>query len=139
MVKCKSENPDESVEIHARNANLTAVKKGSLGEDRACAYLDSRGIRILERNFRIRGGEIDIIGMDGKFLVFFEVKSLPNGNPDMLAAVLNPKKQQRIIKTAKRWLQKYRQYYYGYIRFDVLAIDVPGLEPVCHIENAFSE
>jgi putative endonuclease len=67
------------------------------------------------------------------------VKALPHGNAEILAHELGIRKQQKIIKTAKCYLEKYRQYKCRAIRFDVLAIDVPGLEPVHHIENAFSE
>ena len=57
----------------------------------------------------------------------------------MLAHELNIRKRQKIIKTAKFYLQKHRQYNCKLIRFDVLALDVPGLEPVHHIVNAFME
>lgn len=118
---------------------LSSHAKGQRGEDRAAAYLLSQGYAIIERNFRVRGGEIDIIAGKDEVLVFVEVKSLPHGNVDMLAAELGPAKQQKILKTAKYYLQNHRQYNYAYIRFDVLALDVPGLEPVRHIANAFSE
>ena len=49
-------------------------KQGAQKEEQVCACLLSRGIRICERNFRCRQGEIDIIGYDGEYLVFFEVK-----------------------------------------------------------------
>lgn len=98
-----------------------------------------KGYTIIERNFHIPSGEIDIIVLKCQILAFVEVKTLPNGSPEMLAAVLNSRKQEKIIKTAKCYLQKHRQYSNKIIRFDVLAIDVPGLEPVHHIVNAFSE
>ena len=117
----------------------STVQKGQEGEDRAVQYLESQGYTIIDRNFRTRGGEIDIIASKDNTLVFVEVKSLPNGNPEILAHELNFRKQEKIIKTAKCYLEKYRQYNSRVIRFDVLAIDVPGLEPVHHIVNAFSE
>lgn len=48
---------------------------GKYGEDLACAYLKKQGYKIIERNFRIRGGEIDIVALDGKTLVYVEVKT----------------------------------------------------------------
>lgn len=48
---------------------------GNRGEDAAVSFLIRRGVQIVERNFRIRGGEIDIIGLDGDTLVFYEVKT----------------------------------------------------------------
>ena len=118
---------------------LSTHQKGVMGEDRASAYLTGNGYIIRDRNFRIRGGEIDIIAEKDGCLVFVEVKSLPHGDIDTLSAELGIRKQQKIIKTAKYYLQNHRQYNYQYIRFDVLALDVAGLEPVYHITNAFSE
>lgn len=112
---------------------------GNYGEDKAARFLETNGYTIIQRNFRTRTGEIDIICQKNDFLVFVEVKTLPNGDLDTLSRVLNLTKQKKIIKTAKYFVQNHRQYSNGYIRFDVLAVDVPGLEPVYHIENAFSE
>ncbi|MDY4901726.1 MAG: YraN family protein [Treponema sp.] len=112
---------------------------GSEGENRASSYLENNGYEILHRNFRLRDGEIDIVASRDDFIVFVEVKTLPGGNAEILAHELNKIKQKKIIKTAKRYLQKYRQYSNKLVRFDVLALDVPGLDPVYHIENAFLE
>ena len=114
-------------------------EKGLDGENRACTYLKENGYEIIERNFRIRGGEIDIICTKDETLYFVEVKSLPKGNLEILSHELNRIKQQKIIKTAKCYLQKNRQYSNRLIQFDVLALDVPALDPVYHISNAFSE
>ncbi len=118
---------------------LSTHEKGVLGEERAVLYLTEHGYSVVDRNFRTRSGEIDIIVQKDDFLVFVEVKSLSHGDIDTLSAELGPRKQQKIIKTAKYYLQNHRQYNYQYIRFDVLALDVAGLEPVYHIINAFSE
>ena len=112
---------------------------GNEGENRAAAYLLSKGFEIIERNWRTKGGEIDIIAYKNDVLVFVEVKTLPNGTLDMIQRELNNQKRQRILKTSKRFLLNHRQYSNSYIRFDVIVIDMPGLEPVYHIENAFSE
>ena len=112
---------------------------GNEGENRAVAYLVSKGFEIIERNWRTNRGEIDIIAYKNDVLVFVEVKTLPNGTLDMIQRELNNQKRQRIIKTSKRFLLKHREYNNSYVRFDVIVIDMPGLEPVYHIENAFSE
>ena len=112
---------------------------GNEGENRAAAYLEEKGFEIIERNWRTNRGEIDIIAVKNDILAFVEVKSLPNGTLDMIQRELNYQKRQRIIKTSKRFLLKHREYNNSYVRFDVIVIDMPGLEPVYHIENAFSE
>ena len=112
---------------------------GDAGENRAVSYLEEKGFKIIERKWRTRTGEIDIIAEKDNCVVFFEVKTLPNGTRDMLLRELNQQKQQRILKTSKRFLLNHRQYNDSYIRFDVIVIDMPGYPPVYHIENAFME
>lgn len=128
---------DSKSKVMDENQNTKRI--GDKGEERACEYLVKKGYSIIERNWRTRTGEIDIIIMKDELLVFVEVKTLPNGTRDMLLKELNYQKQQRILKTSKRFLLKHRQYSNSYVRFDVIVIDMPGFEPVYHIENAFSE
>ena len=119
---------------------INSTKKvGNAGEDRACEYLVENGYSVIERNWRTRTGEIDIIAQKDEFLVFVEVKTLPNSTLDMLESVLNQEKRKRIVKTSKRFLINHRQYSNSYIRYDVIILDMQGLPPVYHIENAFSE
>ena len=112
---------------------------GQEGEERASKYLMENGYCIVERNFRTKYGEIDIIVKKAETVVFVEVKTMPNATSDMLSKVLNTQKQQRIIKTSKRFLQNHREYSNSCIRYDVIVLDMQGLPPVYHIENAFSE
>ena len=112
---------------------------GEDGENRATDYLLSKGFAIIERNWRTKGGEIDIIAYKNDTIVFLEVKTLPNGTIDMIQRELNYQKQQRILKTSKRFLLNHRQYSNSYVRYDVIVIDMPGFDPVYHIENAFTE
>ena len=119
--------------------NFWTPQTGKDGENRATQYLISKGFAIIERNWRTKGGEIDIIAYKNDIIAFVEVKTLPNGTRDMIQRELNYQKRQRIIKTSKRFLLKHREYSNSYVRFDVIVIDMPGLDPVYHIENAFSE
>src|ERR1700680_3827737 len=78
--------------------------EGTMGEAAAARYLTERGYHVLERNFRCRGGEIDLIALDGGTLVFIEVKlrrTLARGSP--LEAV-TPLKQARVRKAAQQYL-----------------------------------
>ena len=80
------------------------MKKGRRFEDIACEYLTSLGYGILHRNFYCRGGEIDIIALDGDVLVFVEVKGTTTElNP---AERIDYKKLQRIYKCAEEFLLK---------------------------------
>ncbi len=117
----------------------TTIERGLNGEEKACSFLIEKGYSILERNWRSRYGEIDIIASTGDILVFVEVKTLPHGTIESLEIILGKIKQKKIVKTTKCFLQKNRQYIQGYIRFDVLVVDMPGFPSVYHIEDAFSE
>lgn len=68
-----------------------------------CEYLQRQGMKILERNYTIRGGEIDIIASDDEFICFVEVKFRSVRATDAYSSV-GFRKQQRIIKTAYRYL-----------------------------------
>lgn len=124
--------------------NLSRKDVGFIGEEKAVNYLIKKNYQILFRNWRTKIGEIDIIALDlsntkGNTLVFIEVKTLPSGNPEILEKELSVTKQKKIVKTSKCFLLEYRQYIYDYIRYDVIVVDMPGQEPIWHIENAFSE
>lgn len=118
---------------------MNTKKIGDEGEKRASDFLLGKGYKIIERNWKSKGGELDIIALKDEILVFVEVKTLPNACRDMLMSLLGKEKQQRIIKTAKHFLLKHRQYSNSYIRFDVIVLDMQDLPPVYHIENAFFE
>lgn len=118
---------------------MSTKTTGNAGEDRAVEYLIKKDFTIIERNWRTRTGEIDIIASKDESIVFIEVKTLPGGTIDMIQRELNYQKLQRIIKTSKRFLLNHRQYSNSYVRYDVIVIDMPGYDPVYHIENAFTE
>lgn len=119
--------------------NINTKVIGNEGENKAVEFLLRNGYELLHKNWRTRFGEIDIIVKKDNLIVFVEVKSLPKGNLDYLSKVLNKDKQERIIKTSKRFLLNNRQYSNSYIRYDVIVIDMPGMSEVYHIENAFME
>ena len=112
---------------------------GSYGEKLAAEFLEKKGYSILERNFRNKFGEMDLITQDGKVICFTEVKcrkSLACGTP--LEAV-HYYKQRNLIRLA----QSYLKFRYGtpdvLARFDVISIyqDAAGVNQIEHIVNAF--
>lgn len=97
-------------------------KVGGRYEDLAADYLTRQGYEILERNYRDRLGEIDIIAREGPYLVFVEVKyrkNLKNGYPE--EAVCG-RKQQRIRHTASYYLYRHGHGEETPCRFDVVSI-----------------
>ena len=109
---------------------------GKFGEDAATKYLKDLGYKILERNFRTRWGEIDIIAKDGDCLVFAEVKTrtdLSYGSPE---EAVTQTKQQHLIKASQIYLSKTRQPHVLW-RIDVLALLKQGDGFVIrHLKNA---
>ena len=110
--------------------------KGRDGEALAAAYLEKQGIQILERNFRSRKGEVDIIAMEGQTLIFAEVKAWSAYGMDALEHAIDSKKRNKIIETSKYFLSLHRKYRYMPIRFDVIFVSPQG---VTHLASAFSE
>ena len=111
-------------------------KKGRAGETAAAILLEEKGLRILERNFRSRTGEVDIIALDGEILVFVEVKTWSVYGMDALEQALNSKKQHKIIETSKYFLSLHREYRYMAVRYDVIFI---SSEEITHLTSAFTE
>jgi putative endonuclease len=111
---------------------------GERGESIAEAYLRGQGFVILEKNYRGRTGEIDIVAREGDTIVFVEVKARRNlaYGPPQLA--VTPFKQRQISRTALTWLA-HRKKANAIARFDVIAILVPDHEvpQIEHIRNAF--
>jgi len=115
-----------------------AARLGNEGERATADYLSERGYHILERNFRCRGGEVDLIALDGATLVFIEVKlrrSLARGAPiEAVTAV----KQSRVRKAAQVYLA-YSGRVFSRIRFDVVAIMKSGKNTdITHLKAAFA-
>ncbi len=95
---------------------------GSRYETLAAAYLTKSGYVILERNFRGRQGEIDLIARDGTYLVFIEVKYRANGAMGDPLEAVGAIKQQRIRQTAAWYLRRHGLPEDTPCRFDVVGI-----------------
>ena len=100
-------------------------KLGREGEEKAAVYLDARGFEILERNFRCRFGEIDIIAMDGDTLCFIEVKTRRNCRFGLPAEAVSRQKMLRVQRCAYAFLQRFRGQYRE-IRADIAEVMVIG-------------
>ena len=94
---------------------------GRLGENEAVSYLKKHGYRLLQRNYRCRLGEIDIIVMDGETLVFVEVRCRSSGRFGLPQESIRWRKQSKLRKVAQYYL-KAVQKEEAPVRFDVLAL-----------------
>ncbi len=107
---------------------------GRAGEDAAAAWYEAKGFHVLDRNWRVRGGEIDLICSDGDVVVFCEVKTRSTARFGRGLEAVDWRKQRRIRTLAVQWLQGAERSYPD-IRFDVA--DVDGAGHVDMIEGCF--
>ncbi len=98
--------------------------RGKAGEDYVCEYLKKSRYEIVTRNFRIKGGEIDIIALKGDEIVFCEVKTRKFGAMENGAAAMNKAKMKRIIKAAERFIRENPRYDNYFRRFDTAYVTV---------------
>ena len=109
---------------------MNRQQTGRFGEDSATEYLIRNGYKIIERNFRCRLGEIDIIARRGDVLIFAEVKTRLGDLFGRPAEAVNKEKQEHIRRVAQLFM-RINDLHPLKVRFDVIEVTVN------HIENAF--
>ena len=116
----------------------TTSELGAHGEQIAAAYLTDSGLRLLDRNWRCREGELDLVAREGDALVFCEVKTrraVGYGHP---VEAVTPAKQRRLRTLAHRWLAAHDEHA-PELRFDVVGVLMRPGRPalVTHLRAAF--
>jgi len=119
-------------------------RTGRIAEDLVAQRLAAAGWEIVERNARSRHGELDIVALDGRALVFVEVKAGRLGadfGPERPILAIGPRKQRQVRRLAAAWMAERRDLpRYTEIRFDAVGVTLDhagravGVE---HIPNAF--
>jgi putative endonuclease len=118
---------------------------GALGESLAAHHLEARGFKILDRNFRTRRGELDLVAHDGHHLVFCEVKTrVFAGEPGPFGPLvaIGPDKRRRLRAMAREWLveRSGAAAPAAELRFDAIGISLDRsgqLQALDHLEGAF--
>ena len=127
---------------HNQQVRLTTTTDtGRETEQYACRYLEKQGLTLLEKNYRCRHGEIDLIMRDKKITVFVEVRFRSNPNFGNGAESINARKQQKLIATANHYLQHNKKAMNHPCRFDVISLSAAASkseisEQVLWIPNA---
>ena len=106
---------------------------GRAGEEMACRHLEAKGYAIVERRFRMFGGEIDIVARDGNKLVFVEVKARADESHGRPEEAVTPGKQRQLRRIAQGYLMA-RSGGGADCRFDVVAILFRGPDD-CRLEH----
>lgn len=109
-------------------------RRGLVGEWVAATYLIVQGYRILERRYRTRHGEIDLIVRRGGTIAFVEVKVRPS--LDLALLSISPRQSRRIVNAASLWLAGQDRLEDLDLRFDVIAVTASAIP--AHVEGAFT-
>ena len=110
---------------------------GKEGERIAEQYLKKKGYKLVERNYRCAAGEVDLIVLDRRVIVFVEVKTRTGHGFGTPLEAVQPRKQRKMMRAAQFFLSQ-KKLHQRDARFDVVGISWPGHEPVIeHVENAF--
>lgn len=100
--------------------------QGNAAEERACRHLEAAGFAIVERNFRTKAGEIDIVARKGDLIAFVEVRSREDAGFGTPEESVTPAKRRRIVAAARRYLSNVPPSTWREARFDVIAIEGTG-------------
>jgi putative endonuclease len=118
---------------------LNKRQRGESYEALACEHLRSQGLRLVDKNYHAKCGEIDLIMKDKHTIVFVEVKFRQSSQYGLAQESVNRNKQRKIIKTAQHWLlSKKLSPHTTDVRFDVIAIQGDHPHPKW-IKSAFYE
>jgi len=110
------------------------LQQGNAAEKIAATFLQQKGLTLVEKNFRCKYGEIDLIMREGKTLVFVEVRLRSNNNFGGAAMSINHAKQQKLSRTAELYLQTYGNCT---CRFDAILMQSTNINAIEWIQNAF--
>jgi putative endonuclease len=110
---------------------------GKQGEEVAERFLKQKGYKLVERNYRCSAGEVDLIVLDRRVIVFVEVKTRSGDRFGSPLEAVESRKQRKMMRAAQFFLAQ-KGLHQRDARFDVVGISWPGGEPLVeHIENAF--
>ena len=117
----------------------TTTDLGARGEQIAAAYLTDLGFRVIDRNWRCRQGELDIVARDGVALVFCEVKTRRGTGYGHPVEAVTAAKRKRLRLLAQRWLSAHEEHAPD-LRFDVVGVLVRAGQPalVTHLRGVLS-
>lgn len=117
------------------NDSTKAQTRGRAAEALAARFLEEHGLQVVERNFRVRGGEIDLVCRDGKTLVFVEVRLRSHPSFGGAAASITSAKRQRLILAARHYLLRATD---SDCRFDAILLNQLAEDAIDWIKNAFA-
>ena len=121
----KDNTPPDNAESPRSERGRAARASGYDAEDTAAGFLEDEGVRIIARNVRSRGGELDIVGIDRGILLFIEVRMRKAGRFGGAAESITREKQRRIANAARLYLNRNPARASLPCRFDCILMDGP--------------
>ena len=119
-------------------SGITSITLGKQAEETACRFLTANGLKLIEKNYKCRRGEIDLVMLDHNSIVFIEVRYRRNNRFGSGAESVISSKQQKLIMTAMHYLQTHKKSTETPTRFDVISIQgYDGANDIEWIQNAF--
>lgn len=122
------------------STQTSAQTQGRIGEDMACSFLTENGYTVVERNYRVSGGEIDVIVKKNSELVFVEVKTRSSVRYGYPEESVTRSKKIRLARAARHYLGKYSVV--PLFRFDIISITIPSPQSkpfISHLENILDD
>jgi len=101
---------------------------GSQAEDRALEFLRGRGLTLLERNWRCKAGELDLVMQDGDTVAVIEVRSRRRDDYGSALESVDARKQLRLVRATRLWLARRPELAEQPLRFDVVTLDGGALD-----------
>lgn len=112
------------------------MQTGSQGENAAAEYLVKKGYEVLERNYRYRRAEVDLIVRKKNWLVFVEVKTRTGNAFGFPEEFVNREKEENILSAAEEYM--YKIDWQGNVRYDIVSVLWTGVDrEIAHFEDAF--
>lgn len=121
-----------------RQPSASTTATGARAEDAALRFLAARGLRLVARNFRCSGGEIDLVMLEERTLVVVEVRYRRSESLVDPALTVTAAKRRRLLHAAASFLQRHPAHATRALRFDVMALSGAPEAPACRwIRRAF--
>ncbi|NJN41018.1 MAG: YraN family protein [Flammeovirgaceae bacterium] len=112
------------------------IKRGNEGEERAANFLTEKGYEILDRNYRFKRSEIDLVVRKDNVLVFVEVKMRSSASHGFPEEFVDRAKQLKVLEGAEQYMME--NQWHGRVRYDVVSVQGRGADSdVRHFEDAF--
>ncbi|MBT1703611.1 YraN family protein [Chryseosolibacter indicus] len=112
------------------------IKTGSKGENLAAEFLIQKGFEVVQRNYRFKHAEIDLIVKRDNWLIFVEVKTRSSNSFGEPESFVDVAKERKIFEAAEEYI--FSKDWRGHIRFDIVSVKLGTIPEIVHFEDAIN-